>query len=44
MHGLVVISAGFGEIGAEGRARQHELLEVCRAHGMRLSARTAWAS
>ncbi len=33
---LVVVSAGFGEIGEEGRARQHELLGVCRAAGMRL--------
>ncbi len=36
VHGLVVISAGFGESGAEGRARQSDLLEVCRAAGMRL--------
>ena len=33
---LVVISAGFAEIGKEGAARQRELLDVCRAHGMRL--------
>ncbi len=33
---LVVISAGFAEVGREGAARQRELLEVCRAHGMRL--------
>lgn len=33
---LVVISAGFGETGGEGPKRQEELLEVCRAHGMRL--------
>jgi acetyl coenzyme A synthetase (ADP forming)-like protein len=33
---LVVISSGFGETGDEGRARQHELLETCRRHGMRL--------
>jgi acetyl coenzyme A synthetase (ADP forming)-like protein len=33
---LVVISAGFGETGAEGKARQEELLRVCRATGMRL--------
>jgi acetate---CoA ligase (ADP-forming) len=33
---LVVISAGFGEVGEEGRARQQELLEICRASGMRL--------
>ncbi len=34
--GLVVISAGFGETDDEGRARQHELVEICRATGMRL--------
>jgi acetyl coenzyme A synthetase (ADP forming)-like protein len=33
---LLVISAGFGETGEEGRGRQRELLEVCRAAGMRL--------
>ncbi len=33
---LVVISAGFGETGKEGRARQQELMRVCRATGMRL--------
>jgi acetate---CoA ligase (ADP-forming) len=33
---LVVISAGFGETDDEGRARQHELVDVCRATGMRL--------
>jgi acetate---CoA ligase (ADP-forming) len=33
---LVVISSGFAEAGAMGRARQAELLEVCRRSGMRL--------
>ena len=33
---LVVISAGFAEDGAEGVARQHELVEVCRDAGIRL--------
>ena len=33
---LVVLSAGFGEIGPRGRDRQAELLQVCRAAGMRL--------
>jgi acetyl coenzyme A synthetase (ADP forming)-like protein len=33
---LVVISAGFAELGVEGQARQEELLRVCRASGMRL--------
>ena len=36
VRGLVVISAGFGEVGGEGSARQAELLDICRAHGMRL--------
>jgi acetate---CoA ligase (ADP-forming) len=34
--GLVVITAGFAEAGPEGAARQAELLEACRASGMRL--------
>lgn len=33
---LVVISAGFAETGDEGRARQDELLRICRMTGMRL--------
>jgi acetyl coenzyme A synthetase (ADP forming)-like protein len=33
---LVVISAGFAEAGPQGAARQSELVEVCRAYGMRL--------
>ena len=33
---LCVISAGFAETGAEGRARQDELLALVRAHGARL--------
>ena len=33
---LVVISAGFSETGAEGKARQAELVRVCRGAGMRL--------
>ena len=36
VHALVVVSAGFGETGDEGSARQHELLRICRASGMRL--------
>jgi len=36
VRGLVVISAGFAETGAEGSAAQRELLETCRAYGMRL--------
>ena len=36
VHALVVISAGFAEIGSEGRRRQEELLALVRAHGARL--------
>jgi acyl-CoA synthetase (NDP forming) len=32
----VVISSGFGETGAEGRAAQDRMLAIARAHGMRL--------
>jgi len=33
---LCVISAGFAEVGAEGRERQEQLLALVRAHGARL--------
>jgi len=33
---LVVISAGFREIGSEGRRREKELLAVCREYGLRM--------
>lgn len=33
---LVVISSGFAEVGEAGRARQNELLRVCRTAGMRV--------
>jgi acetyl coenzyme A synthetase (ADP forming)-like protein len=33
---LVVLSAGFGEVGEAGRRLQTELLRICRAAGMRL--------
>jgi acetyl coenzyme A synthetase (ADP forming)-like protein len=36
VRGLVVISSGFAEIGGDGPARQRELVEVCRAYGMRI--------
>jgi len=36
VRGLVVISAGFAEVGKDGARRQRELLEVCRSFGMRL--------
>ena len=33
---LVVLTAGFAEVGPAGRARQDELLAVCRGTGMRM--------
>ncbi|MEU8249988.1 GNAT family N-acetyltransferase [Nonomuraea sp. NPDC048916] len=36
VHGLVVVSSGFGETGAEGRARQDELARLARAYGLRM--------
>ena len=33
---VMVISAGFGEIGAEGKKKQDAILETCRRYGMRL--------
>lgn len=36
VRGLVVITAGFAEVGGEGVQRQDELLALCEKHGMRL--------
>ncbi len=36
VRGIVVISAGFGETGPDGRAREEELLEVVRTGGLRM--------
>ncbi|MBH5337386.1 GNAT family N-acetyltransferase [Streptomyces pactum] len=36
VQGLVVVSSGYAESGAEGRARQRELIRQARTHGMRL--------
>jgi acyl-CoA synthetase (NDP forming)/RimJ/RimL family protein N-acetyltransferase len=36
VHGLVVVSAGFGEAGPEGRERQDDLVRLARANGMRV--------
>lgn len=33
---LCVLTAGFAEVGDEGRSAQKELLDICRASGMRL--------
>jgi len=34
--GLVVITAGFAELGAEGKATQDELVSIVRQHGIRM--------
>jgi acetyl coenzyme A synthetase (ADP forming)-like protein len=34
--GLVVITAGFAEVGGEGVERERQLLEIVRRHGMRM--------
>jgi acetyl coenzyme A synthetase (ADP forming)-like protein len=36
VRGLVVISAGFAECGEAGTRAQQEVLEICRAYGMRI--------
>jgi acetate---CoA ligase (ADP-forming) len=36
VRGLVVISSGFSEVGGDGIERQRELVDICRANGMRL--------
>jgi acyl-CoA synthetase (NDP forming)/RimJ/RimL family protein N-acetyltransferase len=36
VHGLVVVSAGFGDAGPEGRDRQDDLVRLARANGMRV--------
>ncbi|MEV5407392.1 GNAT family N-acetyltransferase [Thermopolyspora sp. NPDC052614] len=36
VHGLVVVSSGFGETGPEGMERQDELVRIARANGMRV--------
>lgn len=36
VRGVVVISAGFKEVGGEGVAREQALIEVVRRHGMRM--------
>jgi acetyl coenzyme A synthetase (ADP forming)-like protein len=36
VRGLVVISSGFSEVGGEGPQRQEELVQLCRAYGMRI--------
>lgn len=36
VHSMIVISAGFAEIGEEGRQRQREVLGLARSYGLRL--------
>lgn len=36
VRGLIIISAGFGETGPEGRALEQECLAIARRHGMRM--------
>lgn len=36
VRGIVVISAGFREVGGDGPAREHALAETVRSHGMRM--------
>ncbi|MDQ6827695.1 MAG: acetate--CoA ligase family protein [Gemmatimonadota bacterium] len=36
VRGLVVISAGFREVGGDGVERERGLVEICRRHGMRM--------
>jgi acetyltransferase len=36
VRGLVVISAGFREVGGEGISREAALMEIVRRHGMRM--------
>jgi acyl-CoA synthetase (NDP forming)/L-amino acid N-acyltransferase YncA len=36
VRGAVILSSGFGEDGAPGRRRQRKILELARAHGIRL--------
>jgi acetate---CoA ligase (ADP-forming) len=36
VHALIVLTAGFGEVGPHGQQRQSELVQICRSYGMRL--------
>lgn len=36
VHGLVVVSSGFGETGEAGRGRQDELARIARSYGLRV--------
>ena len=34
--GIILITAGFGEVGPEGKREEHELVEIAREYGMRI--------
>ncbi|MDQ1480565.1 MAG: hypothetical protein QOI44_1426, partial [Actinomycetota bacterium] len=36
VHGMVIISAGFAEVGADGKAAERELVAIARRNGMRV--------
>ncbi len=36
VHALIVLTAGFGEVGPDGQQRQLELLRICHEYGMRI--------
>lgn len=36
VRGLIVITAGFSELGPEGKKRELELVKICREYGMRM--------
>ena len=36
VHALIVLTAGFSEVGSDGQRRQADLLRICRAYGMRM--------
>jgi acyl-CoA synthetase (NDP forming) len=42
VRGLIVASGGFAEEGPQGGARQHELVRVARANGMRVIGPNSW--
>ncbi|MDQ1735893.1 MAG: hypothetical protein QOH56_2144 [Pseudonocardiales bacterium] len=36
VHGILLLTAGFGETGVDGKALEHEVLSVARGYGMRV--------
>jgi predicted CoA-binding protein/GNAT superfamily N-acetyltransferase len=43
VHALIVLTAGFSEVGSEGQRRQADLLHTCRNYGMRMIGQTVLA-